>query len=69
VEERLRQLDAAAQSARQPVDALARAVGEPEPRERIVDPRGERAPREAVEVPLVAQVLDDGELAVDARRG
>src|SRR5439155_15083815 len=66
-EETLGELDAAAESARQPIDELPPALGDPEAVQEGVDARGELGTAQAVEPTVMAEVLLDGELAVDAR--
>ena len=67
VEERLGDLGAAAEPPRQLASPLPVAVGEAEAGERRVYPSREIAPAEAIEMPLVPEVLADRELEVEAR--
>ena len=64
----LGQLDAAPQAAGERFDAIAAAIGQPQPREHFVLPARERSARQAVQVPLVHEVLGHGQLLVEARR-
>ena len=65
--EPLGELDAAPEPPRQPLRELPRALGEPELDEKHVDALGELGTAQAVEPAVMAEVLLDGELAVDAR--
>ena len=66
-EETLGELDAAAESPREPIDEIPPALGDPEAVQEGVDAPGELGTAQAVEPTVMAEVLLDGEPAVDAR--
>ncbi len=67
VQHRLGDLDPPGEAAREGLDQVAGSVGELEAGEELVRPGGQAGAREAVQMALVAQVLGDGQLLVEAR--